>query len=233
MFAGIACLFAVFPLLEPAAAPPELRGAWKLVSVEADEGKFPDSHPVLVIKGDQLLYGGEAVARITADPGTKPKVMDLHFKGPERVYEGIYVVEKDALKICLSTRSDGVKERPDGFAVKGQPAWRLLAFERVKAADPKAGTGFVGLQLRYDDNKKVAVADTLAGSPARKAGFKKEDVLLQVGDTAVTDLRSAIGAVQATPPGGDLKMRVRRDGQERDVTVRVGLLPFRFLAGLE
>src|SRR5262245_11570623 len=140
MVCRIACWLAVLsPLVaaEPAAGdqkgPADLQGAWTLDAVDAEEGSvdLPDPHPVLVIKGEQLLYGGEEIGRLSADPATDPKVIDLRFGAAEHVHEGIYVVAKDSLKICLNGRTEGVKERPDSFSVKDHAAWRLWTFRRT------------------------------------------------------------------------------------------------------
>ena len=239
--AGIAWLVGVCPLLaaqpqnESAKVPAELHGAWKLMSVDG-EGAIgvSESRPVLVIKGEQLFYGGEAIARVSADSAAKPKVLDLHFAKPERVYEAVYAVDKDSLKICLNGKSDGVKERPESFSIEGRPTWRLLALERVKADDPSAGSGYVGLMLMFDkDRNEVIITGTLEGSPAKKAGLLKDDVVLKVGATQVMDLMSAVNAARQSKPNSELAIRVRRDGKERELTVRVGILPFRYVAGLE
>jgi uncharacterized protein (TIGR03067 family) len=242
MLARIACLFASALLL--AADPPgdakegpaDLQGAWRLVSVEAEAGSvgLPDPAPVLVIAGDRVLYGGETIARISTDATTTPKVIDLRFDKPERVYEGVYAAETDSLKVCLNGQTEGLKERPQSFSVKDHPAWRLLSFKRVKAEDAGAGCGYVGVSLRLDEKRKeVTVNAALEGSPAKKAGLREGDVLLEVDGARVADLRSAVEAVRRAKPRSELRLRVRRDGEEREVKVKVGLLPFTVLAGLE
>jgi uncharacterized protein (TIGR03067 family) len=242
MIATIACLLAAAPVLaaDPPAdvrkGPAELQGAWRLVSVAAEAGSvnLPDPRPALVIKGDRVLYGGEEIARVSTDSASDPKLIDLRFPGPGRVYEGVYAVEKDSLKVCLNGRTEGVKERPDSFSTKGHPARRLLSFERIKPDDVGAGSGFVGLALRFDQwRKEVIVDQALDGSPAQKAGLRRGDVLREVGGAGVTDLRSAVEAVRRAKPGSELALRVVRGGQEREVKVKVGLLPFAVLAGLE
>lgn len=242
MLARIACLIAAASLF--AADPPgdagkgaaDLQGAWKLVAAEAEAGLVgvPDAGAVLVIEGERVLYGGEAIARITTDAATKPKVIDLRFDKPQRVYEGVYAAEADSLKICLNGLTDGLKERPQSFSLTDHPARRLLSFKRVKAEDAGAGTGFVGVSLRLDDKRKeVIVNAALEGSPAKKAGLRPDDVLLEVGGAPVAGLRAAVDAVRQAKPRSELTLRVRRDGREHDVKVKVGLLPFTILAGLE
>jgi uncharacterized protein (TIGR03067 family) len=248
MLTGIRCWLAVsIPLLvagPPAAAraaeaPAELQGTWKLVSVEI-QGKardFTDGPPRWIIKGNKVRYGGDEIAQLTANAAAEPKIIDLEFLNPKKVYEGVYAVEKDTLQICVNNQTEGVKERPNGFSTKDRENWRLLVFERDKAEkpDPLAGmTGFLGVALRLDpERKEIIVNDVFDGSPAKKAGFRKDDVILQIADSAVTELRPAIDAVQRKKPGSELAFRIRRDGKERDLTVKLGVVPFALLVGLD
>jgi len=218
--------------------PAELQGTWKLVSVEINGKPFDvgQGQPRWAIKGDKIRYAGEDLAVLTADPKATPKTLDLSFLSPKKAYEGIYTVEKDTLKICLNGQSDGLKERPQDFSTKDKANLRLLVFERDKAdADTTEGlTGFVGLSMRLDDKQNaVVVNEAFDGSPAKKAGLRKDDVLLKVGGGEVTDLRSVIDTVRQAKPGNKLEFRIRRDGKEKDVTVKVGTLPFGILAQLE
>ncbi|QJW95699.1 TIGR03067 domain-containing protein [Frigoriglobus tundricola] len=223
----------------PADPPAELPGCWKLVSTEAN-GKSSDplggGQPRWVVKGDKVFYGGAEIARFTADPSTTPRVLDLTCRDPERVHEGIYAVEKDTLKVCLNKRTEGAKDRPSQFVTKDQEDWVLLVFEREKAAPEDATEGlaaFAGVVLQKDEDKKaVVVAAPLKGSPAEKAGLKKGDAVLKVGATAATDLETAVKAVRAAKPGTALEFRIDRDGKEQTITVKVGVLPFHWVAGL-
>jgi hypothetical protein len=181
-----------------------------------------------------VIYCAREIAKLVADAATDPKAFDLHFGKPERVYEGIYMVEKDALKVCVNGRADGVKERPNSFSIEGHSDWRLLTFERIKPEDAGSGVGFVGLVLRFDpDRKEVIVNQTIEGSPAKKAGLRKDDVVLGVGGAPASDLRTTVDAVRRAKPGSELAVRVRTGDKEREVKITVGLLPFTLLAGLE
>jgi uncharacterized protein (TIGR03067 family) len=127
-----------------AKAPADLQGCWKLVAVEADDQSreyLGGGQPRWVIKGDKVFFGSEEIIRITTDPKTSPRIIDLQFRDPERVYEGIYVVEKDKLKICVNRLSEGKKDRPSGFSTKDQSDWRLFVFEREKAPPAEATEG--------------------------------------------------------------------------------------------
>jgi uncharacterized protein (TIGR03067 family) len=221
----------------PAKGPADLQGCWKLVSVEAD-GKPADplggGQPRWVVKGDAVSYGGAELARLTADPAASPRALDLKFVSPDRVYEGVYAVEKDTLRVCLNGRADA-KDRPDALKTEGHADRRLLVFEREKSppADPLDGlTGYVGVQLRGADGA-VTIDAPLKDSPADKAGAKKGDVVLAIGGAAATDLPAAVKTVRAAKPGSKLAVRVKRGDKEVELSVAVGVLPFHWVAGLE
>jgi uncharacterized protein (TIGR03067 family) len=222
----------------PAKVPKELQGVWKLMSIEVD-GMVRDpigGEPRWIIKGDKVFYAGEELARLAADPSTTPKVIDLKMKDPERVYEGIYAIEKDTLKVCLNKRSDGPKNRPSKLATKDEADWVMLNFEHEKAAPAKATeglAGFVGIAIRTGENQEVVVDSPIKGSPAEKAGLKKGDVVLKVGTVAASDLQTTIKAVREVKPGAKLEIRINRDGKESTITATVGPFPFQYVVGLE
>jgi uncharacterized protein (TIGR03067 family) len=205
-----------------------LQGTWTLVSFEVD-GKaqdFPDSPPRWVIKGKEIRYAGQPLAVMALDPTTTPKNLDLTFLDPKRVLEGIYAVDGDTLKVCVNRRTEGVKERPLSFETKGKSDWRLLVFRRDKGDKGVEDLpGWVGIQI-MGGKKEVIITAVLDRSPAKKAGLKQNDVLLKVGATDATDLKTAVMACRQAKPGTSLTLRVRRGENERAVTIKVGTLPF-------
>jgi uncharacterized protein (TIGR03067 family) len=239
-----ATAFSLLAALSPAApddaakkGPADLQGAWKLTSMQfnGEAADFDLGQIHWSIKDDKIQYAGEEVASLSADSKATPKTIDLRFA--DKVYEGIYSVEDATLKVCINTKSEGVKERPTDFTTKDKGNLRLLVFRRAKAEEAEAkdaGTGFVGVALRYGEEKKeVTVADVIDGGPAKKAGLKKDDVVLKVGDGDVTTLRSAVDAVRQSKPGKELTFRIRRDGKESDVAVRVAVVPLPLLLQLQ
>jgi uncharacterized protein (TIGR03067 family) len=222
----------------PAKGPADLQGCWKLKSIEAGgESRDPlgGGEPRWVVKGDAIHYGGAEIARLTTDPSTTPKVIDLKFQEPERKYEGVYSVEKGTLSICFNRR-DGASDRPGKFSTKDQPDWVLLVFEKEKAAPAKpleGLTGFVGVMLATSEDGEVVVNAPLKGSPAEKAGAKKDDVILKVGAVKAANLETTVKTVREARPGAKLDLTILRDKKEMTLTVTVGVLPFQFVAGLE
>jgi uncharacterized protein (TIGR03067 family) len=219
--------------------PAELQGTWKLVSLEINgtATAFTDAAPRWVIKGNKVRYGGAELASLTSDATATPKIIDLEFLTPKKAYEGIYTVEKDTLQICFSTQTEGAKERPQVFSTKDREDWRLLVFQRDKPqqAGAKEGlNGFVGIQLRLDaDRKEVVVEGFVDGSPAKGAGMQKDDVIVKVAGEEAADLHTVVNAVRRARPGSVLSFQVRRGGEEKEITVKVGVMPFAILARLE
>jgi uncharacterized protein (TIGR03067 family) len=216
--------------------PPDLQGTWKLVSISAngeERRMFDDNTPRWVVKGDQVRYGGEPLATLKADPETTPKCLDLHFLSPAQEFEGVYKVDKDTLTVCLGLPTDGAKERPLDFETKDKKGRRLLVFQREKAGTgdgPEGGMGWLGVQIRKADDH-IEVADVFDGSPAKKAGLKKDDVVVKVGGAEVSDLQGLVRTIQQAKPGSELAIVVKRAGKEQRVTAKIGVLPFHLLLG--
>jgi uncharacterized protein (TIGR03067 family) len=242
MRTGITCLlFLALPALLPVRAADDqpkkdataaLQGGWKFTTLEMD-GKpveLGEFSYWWVIKGDKVFYGGKELAKLTADTTTTPKCLDLAFRNPDRVYEAVYSIEDDTLKICINRQTEGVKERPNSFSTEGKSEWRVLVFKRDKERkqdDLEGLGGFVGMQLRIPkESKAILIADVLEDSPAKKAGLMKDDVLLKIGDQEITTLRETVNLCRLAKPGSELTLRIKRGDKEKDVTVKVGVAPF-------
>src|SRR5262249_16657473 len=142
-----------------------------------------------------------------------PKGLDLTFVESSALYEGIYLLDKEELKICLNTRTIGTKERPFEFATKDKPDLRILTFERLAPAHagPQVKRVFTGMVLP-DKNKEVVSAKVVKKSPAEKAGLRAGDVLLMVDNDNAADLQTTVDSVRRKAPGSKVVVRVRRDG---------------------
>ncbi len=228
----ILILSCITPLPSAAPVANPFEGTWKLsyLEVNGKEDSLPSKSPIWVIKGDKILYGGEELGTFTVDTTTSPKTIDLKFASPKRTYEGIYTVEKDAWKICVNNKTEGVKERPHLFSTEGKENWRLLIFQKedkAEASAPDQLPGFVGMMISVDaDTKEVRIMAALKGSPAEKAGLKKDDVLVKVGGVEATDLQAVVKGIRNLTPGTELSLQLKRDGKELDVKLKVGVMPF-------
>ncbi len=232
-FMAAALVFGAVPAMNAAGADEpatELNGNWRLVSVESGgETRQIDDDVRWAIKNEQVLYGGEPLAILTRYLTSSPKGVDVALIEPNTVYEGVYALEKDELKICLNVRTVGPKARPSDFATKDNPDLRVLIFQRQSPSDaPENVKGFIGMALAIE-NEAVVVSDVLEKSPAEKAGLRAGDVVLTIGDDAARDLETTVEAVRRRAPGSAVVVRVRRDDKEKEITVRVAVFPFSLL----
>jgi serine protease Do len=71
----------------------------------------------------------------------------------------------------------------------------------------------------------VAIASVDRNGPAARAGVRIGDVVTAVNGEKVDTARGLIRAVAATPPGNNVRLSVRRQGRDMDVSVTVGRRP--------
>jgi len=92
-----------------------------------------------------------------------------------------------------------------------------ITFSATMRADGASGAEV----FRFAENPTVETVEP--GSPAEKAGVAKGDEIILIGRQGVVG--RDIDFTQLLRPGNRLPIRVRRDGDERDVILRVGSRP--------
>ena len=83
--------------------------------------------------------------------------------------------------------------------------------------------------------KGVMVTDVYPGTPAETAGLKRGDVILSINGKPVSSLRDLRVLIAQTAPGSKVKLKLLRDGKDRQVDVALGKLdekPDELLAGV-
>lgn len=70
----------------------------------------------------------------------------------------------------------------------------------------------------------ILVAQVTPGSPAAAAGLRQGDVIIAHQGETVTDVGAFRNRIALTPPGGQARLTVLRDGQTREVQVTIGTL---------
>lgn len=81
-------------------------------------------------------------------------------------------------------------------------------------------------QLNVDKNVKgVVIAESIADSPAAKAGVKTNDVVLSVDGRPVANEQELTEAVRAHKPGETVSLEVLRDGKRQKIDVTLGSRP--------
>jgi len=117
-----------------------------------------------------------------------------------------------------------------GFAIPARVAKETVA---QLIANGAVTRGWLGIQLQevtteiaaalsLKDDSGVLVAEVLDGTPAQKAGLENGDVILRLGGDAVRNPNDLSRRVASLPPGEKVRLRVLRDGKERNLTVTLG-----------
>ncbi|HVK18656.1 MAG TPA: PDZ domain-containing protein [Fimbriiglobus sp.] len=84
------------------------------------------------------------------------------------------------------------------------------------------GWGYLGVAPEAGGMRLAVVQP---GTPAAKAGLQKGDELISVGTVAARDWQDITEYVCNTRPGTVIRVKVRRDGEEKSIPVRIGIRP--------
>jgi RNA polymerase sigma factor (sigma-70 family) len=157
------------------------------------------------------------------------KVGDAEVKDPNAAVE-ILKASKPGDKLTIHFKRADKEKSADITLGK----WPAEEPGRAKAKDGEGGKdekapGYLGLILRDDaENGGVAVHDVAPDSPAAKAGFKPDDLLLQVGKEQVKDVSEFIKGMANLKAGDKVTLRIQRGGKEIEITVTAAKRPADF-----
>ncbi len=88
--------------------------------------------------------------------------------------------------------------------------------------------GYLGVAVGEpsgDEAKGAAIVAVIADSPAEKIGLAKGDIVLAVNKVKVASPIEMVKAIQSMKEGDEVKLKVRRDGKTKKVTVTLGERP--------
>jgi serine protease Do len=116
-----------------------------------------------------------------------------------------------------------------GFAVPINVARDVLAQLRSQG---RVTRGYLGIQLQdldpelrrlvgLPDGRGAMVVDVLDRAAGQAAGLKRYDVITAVSGTPVEDGDQLVRAISNRPPGSNVLLTVRRDGQEMELSARL------------
>ena len=117
-----------------------------------------------------------------------------------------------------------------GFAIPARVAKETVAQLIASGAVTR---GWLGIQLQevtteiaaalsLKEKGGVLVAEVLDGTPAQSAGLESGDVILRIDGEEVATPNALSRRVAALAPGERVRIRVLRDGRERNLTVTLG-----------
>lgn len=94
----------------------------------------------------------------------------------------------------------------------------------VPAGPPQdpLGWGYLGVAA---EPRSLRISTVQPGTPAEKAGLQVGDELLYVGNQKAEDWQDITEQICRTRPGTLVRIKVRRNGEEKAVAVRLGTRP--------
>lgn len=117
-----------------------------------------------------------------------------------------------------------------GFAVPSNMA-RTVVEQLINSGKVRRGQlGITVLRIPSEEATKlgvtqgpgVVVFDVQSGSAADRAGLRRGDVISALNGTGVTDPNTFRNQIARTPPGSEVTLTVKRDGQEQQVRATLG-----------
>ena len=167
-------------------------------------------------------------AKFMSDPMTayaqsRYLMMYLHDKGLLKKWYDAYTAgyEKDAtgekaMEKVLGKKLEQIEADWKEWVLKLEPPVLRLPPEHA----------YIGIQLRAGIDG-VRIMRVVPGSGADKAGLKADDVIIRIDGERTIDPGHLMGIVYRHKVGDKVKVRYRRDGKYKDVTVTLGAMPGR------
>ena len=109
-----------------------------------------------------------------------------------------------------------------GFAVPANTVKEVLPDLKQGSAPERP---FLGLTTTAAPGGGAQVQQATAGGPAERAGLEAGDIVTRVDGEAVQDPEDVATAIEDDAPGDEIDVTVRRGGDERTVTVKLGERP--------
>jgi S1-C subfamily serine protease len=94
---------------------------------------------------------------------------------------------------------------------------------QIPERPPRASVGIAVEPTPMDaDPSGVVIRQVTPSSPAAKAGMKRGDVIVKVGDKDIADFDALVNTLAIHKPGDKLTFQVLRNGKEMDLAVTLG-----------
>jgi serine protease Do len=138
------------------------------------------------------------------------------------------LVGMNAAILSRSGGSQGI-----GFAIPTAMAMRIVDSLKEDGEVTRAYLGVLPQQLDQamanyyglDSPKGVLVAQVTDDTPAKKAGLKDGDIILQVDDQEIRNPSNLRNTISLSEVGQKVNLRIIRDGKEKDVQVKLEAFP--------
>ncbi len=135
------------------------------------------------------------------------------------------------INTAIFSRSGG--SQGIGFAIPSDLAGQIMA---QIIENGRVVRGWLGIEIQemtpqlaesfgMQHSVGLIIAGIYRNSPAHQAGLQPGDILLGIEGKPITGPQDALNQITQTPPGQELRLTVTRNGQTREVLVRIGQRP--------
>ncbi len=202
-----------------------LPGDFSFFILEATH-RLPDIGSLVVVISCPLNF--DPSPSLTMVAGAEPSFAQREFATTYlRVNKPVNLGETGAPVIDLNGRFLGimVASAPDvgsGYVLPVRAALRVRDDLLFAGKFIKGWIGIeVGVRSTIRDGRQIYLTEILPDSPAQKAGLKKDDVLLRMGDFSIQSISDVRNAMFFARTGQFLDVQIFRNGVLDDVTVKV------------
>jgi S1-C subfamily serine protease len=84
---------------------------------------------------------------------------------------------------------------------------------------------YVGVQLNANSSGGAQVSSVQPGSPAQAAGLSPQDMITSLNGKTIKSTAGFIATVDGFAPGNTITLTVKRGGQTKTITVKLGTRP--------
>ena len=108
-----------------------------------------------------------------------------------------------------------------GFAIPSDTVTHIVTQLLVKGSIER---GWLGVSVEERDDA-VVIAGLDHNGPAAKAGIRAGDQVLAINGDKIESSRGLIRAVAVVTPGNNVRVTIRRQGRDMEISVNVGRRP--------
>lgn len=135
------------------------------------------------------------------------------------------------INTAIATRNGG--NMGIGFAIPSKLAEKVMTDILEKGRVMRGWLG-VGIQnvspelaknFNLDKADGVIVTEVMKDGPAEKAGFKVEDIILELNGEHIKNVTHLSTRIGSTDPGTNVRIKILRNGEERTIPVTIGEYP--------
>ena len=135
------------------------------------------------------------------------------------------------INTAIMSRSGG--SQGVGFSIPSNMASRVMEMLVEHGKVRRAWLGVVPAEvdqtmaeaLGMSETRGVLMSEVRPDTPAAAAGLREGDIILEVDGAAVNSTSELRNTISLAGVGSDVKLRVLREGRDRDMTVTLGELP--------